>query len=89
MGAGALRGGSRSDDLVHDGNVDRRGDRSLTLRHFSYEGRPLGKTRDDVLHHVASLWGFKVRLEEQDEQGKVRLIAETVVDRRKASAVIK
>ena len=65
-------------------NVDLRGDRSLTLRHFCYEGRPLGKTQDDVLRHVASLWGFKVRLEEQDEDGKVRLLAESTVDRRKA-----
>jgi len=64
-------------------NVDLRGDRSLTLRHFCYEGRPLGKTQDDVLRHVASLWGFKVRLEEQNENGKVRLLAESTVDRRK------
>ena len=65
-------------------NVDLRGDRSLTLRHFAYEGRPLGKTQDDVMRHVATLWGFKVRLEEQDEFGQVRLLGESVVDRRKA-----
>ena len=64
-------------------NVDLRGDRSLTLRHICYERRPLGETQDDVLHHVASLWGFLVRLEEQDEQGGVSLLAETLVDRRK------
>ena len=64
-------------------NVDLRGDRSLTLRHFRYERRPLGETQDEVLRHVASLWGFLVRLEEQDEQGQVRLLAETLVDRRK------
>jgi spore cortex formation protein SpoVR/YcgB (stage V sporulation) len=65
-------------------NVDLRGDRSLTLRHFSYEGRPIGKTQDEVLRHVASLWGFKVRLEEQDEHGNVKLLAETLEGRRTA-----
>jgi spore cortex formation protein SpoVR/YcgB (stage V sporulation) len=64
-------------------NVDLRGERSLTLRHFKYQGRPLGDTRDVMLKHVAALWGFPVRLEEQDENGEVTQITEVRVDRRK------
>lgn len=66
-------------------NVDLQGDRSLTLRHFAYKRRPLGDTRDQVLTHVASLWGFPVRLEEQDESGEVKLVKEIVVDRRRGT----
>ncbi|RTL53475.1 MAG: SpoVR family protein [Rhodocyclaceae bacterium] len=64
-------------------NVDLQGDRSLTLRHFQYKRRPLGESRDELLRHVASLWGFPVRLEEQDEKGEVRLLTTMQVDRRK------
>ena len=66
-------------------NVDMHGDRGLTLRHFSYLRRPLADSRDQMLRHVATLWGFPVRLEEQDEQGQVRLIGEIQVDRRHAA----
>ena len=45
--------------------MDRRGDRALTLRYFSYQRRPLHDDFTDVLGHVAHLWGFPVRLEEQ------------------------
>ncbi len=66
-------------------NVDLQGDRSLTLRHFLYQRRPLGDTRDQVLNHVASLWGFPVRLEEQGVDGAVRPVKEVVVDRRRSA----
>jgi spore cortex formation protein SpoVR/YcgB (stage V sporulation) len=36
-----------------------------------------------MLRHVASLWGFPVRLEEIDERGQTRQIAETKIDRRR------
>ena len=52
-------------------NVDRRGDRTLSLRHTRYRRRPLDEGANEVLKHVGRLWGFKVRLEETDEQGKV------------------
>ena len=55
-------------------NVDRRGDRSLTLRHFAYQKRPLEEECSKVLDHVAFLWGFNVRLESQNTQGVVTLI---------------
>jgi len=57
-------------------NVDRRGDRSLTLRHSRYNRRPLGDSVEEVLRHVRRLWGFDVRLEAVDEQGRVQLVGE-------------
>jgi len=44
-------------------NVDVRGDRSLTLRHFMYNNQPLGESTDEVLRHIHRLWGFDVHLE--------------------------
>jgi spore cortex formation protein SpoVR/YcgB (stage V sporulation) len=57
-------------------NVDRRGDRSLTLRHFRYNRRPLADSSDEMLRHLRRLWGFDVRLESVDEQGRVQLVGE-------------
>ena len=68
-------------------NVDRQGDRSLTLRHFSHQRRPLDESSKAVLDHVAYLWGFTVRLESQDGAGTVSLLAERVRERRGAHAV--
>ena len=55
-------------------NVDRRGNRSLTLRHFRYNRRPLGETTNEMLKHLRRLWGFAVRLESVDEHGRVHPI---------------
>jgi spore cortex formation protein SpoVR/YcgB (stage V sporulation) len=57
-------------------NMDRRGDRTLTLRYFSYQRRPLQEGFADVLEHVANLWGFPVVLEEQSPEGQVRRLGE-------------
>ncbi len=57
-------------------NVNRRGDRSLTLRHFNHNRRPLGDTTDEMLKHIRRLWGFSVRLESVDENGRVQLVGE-------------
>ena len=46
--------------------VDRRGDRSLTLRHQRHQGKPLGKTTDSMLKHLHRLWGFDVHLQSWD-----------------------
>ncbi len=43
--------------------VDLRGDRSLTLRHFQFERRPLASSTEEVLKHLHRLWGFPVHLE--------------------------
>ena len=52
-------------------NVNLRGDRSLTLRHVQRNGRPLHDGTQEVLKHVARLWGFDVQLESVDSQGRV------------------
>ena len=57
-------------------NVDLRGDRSLLLRHYRYNRRPLGGSIDEMLRHIRRLWGFDVRLEGVDENGRVELLAE-------------
>ncbi len=64
-------------------NVDLRGDRSLTLRHFIVQRRPLGESYATVLEHVASLWGFTVRLEQQKADGSVELVSELKSEKRR------
>ena len=64
-------------------NVDRRGDRTLTLRYFPYQRRPLSEQTPVLLRHLASLWGFKVRLEQQAPDGHVTLLGEHVMERRR------
>ncbi|MCA0243857.1 MAG: SpoVR family protein [Proteobacteria bacterium] len=52
-------------------NVNLRGDRSLTLRHFQHNDRPLHETAQEVLKHVARLWGFGVHLESANAKGEI------------------
>ncbi|KAB0584556.1 SpoVR family protein [Ideonella dechloratans] len=52
-------------------NVNLRGDRSLTLRHTQHNNRPLDDSAQEVLKHVARLWGFGVHLESVNGQGEV------------------
>jgi stage V sporulation protein R len=52
-------------------NVNLRGDRSLTLRHFQHNDRPLHESGQEVLKHVARLWGFGVQLESTNAKGEV------------------
>ncbi|WP_374109882.1 SpoVR family protein [Pelomonas sp. CA6] len=52
-------------------NVNLRGDRSLTLRHTQHQDRPLNDDAQEVLKHVARLWGFGVQLESVNAQGDV------------------
>jgi stage V sporulation protein R len=52
-------------------NVNLRGDRSLTLRHFQHKDRPLADSAQEVLKHVARLWGFGVQLESVNGAGAV------------------
>lgn len=62
--------GNREPD-IQVWSVDTRGDRCLTLRHTQFQRRPLNRQTDEVLKHVARLWGFDVRLDTVDEQGRV------------------
>ncbi|OBS08432.1 SpoVR family protein [Acidihalobacter prosperus] len=71
--------GSREPDIqIYD--VDRRGDRSLTLRHTRHNRRELGESTDEVLRHLARLWGFDVRLETVFEDGSVEITHECLVE---------
>ena len=47
-------------------NVDVRGDRSLTLRHFMHQGRQLDESADEIIKHIHRLWKFDVKLESVD-----------------------
>jgi stage V sporulation protein R len=53
-------------------NVNLRGDRSLTLRHQRHNNRPLDPDTDQMVRHVARLWGFTVTLESVDAEGSVK-----------------
>jgi stage V sporulation protein R len=52
-------------------SVNLRGDRSLTLRHTQHHNRPLHDSAQEVLKHVARLWGFDVHLDSVNDQGQV------------------
>lgn len=54
-------------------NVDRWGDRSITLRHTMINNRPLdGESALQVMEHIGYLWGYDVHLESLDDQEKIR-----------------
>jgi spore cortex formation protein SpoVR/YcgB (stage V sporulation) len=61
-------------------NVNRRGDRSLTLRHTQHLRRPLGESTDEIVKHIARLWGFTVRLESALENDKIELTQECCIE---------
>ncbi len=52
-------------------NVDRKGNRTLTLRHTQFNRMPLHRNAEKVMKHIALLWGFGVRLETVSDQGSV------------------
>ena len=64
-------------------SVDTRGDRALTLRHMQYQRRPLNQQTEEVLKHVARLWGFDVYLETVDPDGTVLGTLECKYDKRR------
>lgn len=53
-------------------NVDVRGDRSLTLRHYIHSGQPLGDSTFEVLKHLHVLWGFDIHMESVTPEGNVQ-----------------
>lgn len=56
-------------------NVDVGGDRSLTLRFVPNKRVPLAEGYQEVLKHLHRLWGFTVKLEQQDDDNTVKLLA--------------
>ncbi|RCS59930.1 SpoVR family protein [Parvibium lacunae] len=63
-------------------NVNLRGDRTLTLRHYKHRNRPLNNHTADVLKQVARLWKFDVELESIDDQGRVNATFAARVEKR-------
>ena len=55
--------------------VDVFGDRSLTLRHYMHDRRPLGESAPEMLRHLARLWGYSVRIESVDPDGTAHPVA--------------
>ena len=54
-------------------NVNVRGDRSLTLRHYQHNERPLNEETAEVLKHMRRLWGYDVRLESFGDNQQARV----------------
>lgn len=53
-------------------NVNVKGDRTLSLRHYMHQGRPLAESGQEILAHVHKLWGFDVKLESVDENDQIK-----------------
>lgn len=53
-------------------NVDKRGDRSLTLRHIQQNNRPLNADMEIILKYLHKLWGFTVRIESVDNKNNIQ-----------------
>jgi stage V sporulation protein R len=65
--------GNREPNIqVYDVNVY--GDRSLTLRHYMHNRRPLGESTPEMLRHIARLWGYTVKIESVDQDGESHLV---------------
>ena len=64
-------------------NVDVSGDRSMTLRHYRADRRPLHPMYKDVMNHLAYLWGFTLRLDTANEDGTIEPAHEIKVDKRR------
>ncbi len=62
---------ANSDPDIQVWSVNTRDDRSLRLRHYMYHDRPLGDNADEMLRHVARLWGFDVYLESINGDGGI------------------
>lgn len=63
---------SETEPVINVYNVDKRGDRTLTLQHIISHERPLdNKDAEAVLRHLHTLWGFKVRIESVNDDGIV------------------
>lgn len=54
--------------------VEHRGDRSLTLRYIPQSNRPLHKDTSEVIKHLYQLWGFPVKLEQEQPDGTRKII---------------
>ncbi|SQD76896.1 SpoVR family protein [Moritella yayanosii] len=59
-------------------NVDKKGDRSLTLRYVPHKDIPLdNKSAQEVMKHLHRLWSFDVRLEQVLANGDIEIISQS------------
>lgn len=65
---------SNSEPNIQVYQVDHRGDRSLTLRYKQQDRNPLHDDMHEVIRQLQKLWGFKVKLEIETEDGDVKLL---------------
>ncbi len=65
---------SNIDPNIQVYNVNRRQDRSLTLRYTESYHRTLGQDTEEVVRHLYRLWGFPVKLEKVAEDGTITLL---------------
>ncbi|QIZ76733.1 SpoVR family protein [Ferrimonas lipolytica] len=56
-------------------NVKVRGDRSMVLRYTAQDRIPLAKSMNEVVLHLHRLWGFDVVLEQEQDNGKIDVLA--------------
>ncbi len=64
-------------------SVNTHGDRALTLRHTQFQRRPLNQNTEEMLKHVARLWGFDIQLETVNPEGTVLHTAEGKAEKRR------
>lgn len=57
-------------------DVHLRGDRSLTLRYVPNNSIPLTDEKEEVMKHLRRLWGFNVKLEQENGDGHITLLCE-------------
>lgn len=57
-------------------DVHLRGDRSLTLRYVPNNSIPLTDEKEEVMKHLRRLWGFNVKLEQENGDGNITLLCE-------------
>jgi len=56
-------------------NVDKWGDRTMTLRHYMVNNMPLNTEQTiETLHHLTNLWGYNVKLESVTSDGTIKEI---------------
>ncbi len=58
-------------------NVDLKGDRTLTLRYVPNNRIPLADSWQPVIKHLHQLWGFGVRLEQENADGHVQTLGQS------------
>jgi stage V sporulation protein R len=63
-------------------SVNTHDDRTLTLRHSQDQRRPLNQNAEEVMKHVARLWGFDVHLETIGPLGETLGTMECKADRK-------